>query len=64
VGDSDHKISMPGGLLTWAILAIVAFIFLRRAWRHLLEEAGAAEPADAAEPDAAGADNTASTTQV
>jgi membrane protein DedA with SNARE-associated domain len=62
VGDSDHKFSMPGGLLTWAILAAVAFVLIRRAWRHLLEEAEAATP-DVTDTDAAEANNTASTTQ-
>jgi membrane protein DedA with SNARE-associated domain len=42
VGDTDHNISMPGGLLTWGILAGAAFIGLRRAWRRLLAEADAA----------------------
>jgi membrane protein implicated in regulation of membrane protease activity len=42
VGDNNHDISMPGGLVTWAILAVVAFIYLRRLLKRLSIEAEAA----------------------
>jgi membrane protein DedA with SNARE-associated domain len=41
VGDNDHNVSLPGGLITWAILAIAMYIFLRRTLKRLIAEAEA-----------------------
>jgi membrane protein DedA with SNARE-associated domain len=42
VGTAVHQFSMPGGLVTWAILALAAFIYLRRLLKRLWAEAEAA----------------------
>lgn len=42
VGDTNHQFSMPGGAVTWAIIAVAAFIYLRRVLKRLSAEAEAA----------------------